>query len=100
MFFETRSSQCKDRLIDCALQLPVDNTYCQSMTPGRPQVLRRLDYQPNVTGAAIAHYTDQQQAFDGFVFPTRRRVFRRNADNTANQPVALITLDIDQIVLR
>lgn len=63
-------------------------------------LLRRLDYQPVVTGAPIAHYTDQHQAFDGFVFPTHRRVFRRKPDNTADQQLAVITLDIKEIAAR
>lgn len=60
-------------------------------------MLRRLDYQPTVTGAAIAHYTEEPRSFDGFVFPTRRRVLRRMPDGTANQSVAVITLDIEGV---
>lgn len=36
---------------------------------------RRMDYSPDVTAnPPIAHYTHDPKTFDGFVFPTRRRV--------------------------
>jgi hypothetical protein len=47
----------------------------------------------------IAHYTDDHKTFDGIVMPTRRRVYRRNPDGTADKSVAVITLDIDNIRL-
>jgi hypothetical protein len=42
---------------------------------------------------------DDHQAFDGIVFPTRRRIYRRNADRTADKSEATITLDLDSITL-
>ena len=67
---------------------------------GSDHLLRRLDYQPEVTGAPIAHYVNDPREFDGFVFPTRRRVYSRQADGTADQSLAYITLDIDRVTVR
>jgi hypothetical protein len=57
-------------------------------------MLRRMDYSPEVTGnAPIAHYAYDPVTFDGFVFPTRRRVhFRdRDRDGVADLSFAPIT---------
>lgn len=49
-------------------------------------MLRRMDYSPFVTGSPlIAHYTYDARIFDGFVFPTRRMIYRRDANGIANQ---------------
>jgi hypothetical protein len=59
---------------------------------------RRMDYSPHVTGSPqIAHYTHDPKTFDGFVFPTRRLVHRRDADGVADQSFAAITIEIDTI---
>jgi hypothetical protein len=61
---------------------------------------RRMDYSPQVTGSPpIAHYTDAPKTFDGFVFPTRRLVHRRDADGVADQRVAAISIDIDTVAV-
>jgi len=61
---------------------------------------RRMDYAPEVNGnAPTAHYTDEPKTFGGVVFPTRRRVFRRNPDGTANQSLAAITIDIVDVAV-
>jgi hypothetical protein len=61
---------------------------------------RRMDYSPHVTGSPpIAHYTHDPKTFDGFVFPTRRLVHRRDADGVADQSFAAITIEIDTIGL-
>jgi hypothetical protein len=61
---------------------------------------QRLDYQPAVNGnTPVAPYTDDHRTFDGIVFPTRRRIYRRNADRTADKSEATITLDLDSITL-
>jgi hypothetical protein len=58
-------------------------------------MLRRLDYSPGVTGKPpIAHYTHEPKTFDGFVFPTKRRVHVHNAKGIANQAITPITLDV------
>ena len=61
---------------------------------------RRMDYSPHVTGSPqIAHYTHDPKTFDGFVFPTRRLVHRRDEDGVADQSFAAITIDIDTVAV-
>lgn len=61
-------------------------------------LLRRVDYAFDISGGAlIADYAEGYQSFDGFAFPTRRRIYDRNPDGTADQTVAQITLDIQGI---
>jgi hypothetical protein len=61
-------------------------------------MLRRMDYAPDVTGSApVAHYTDDPKTFDGFVFPTRRHIYRRGDDGTADQRLAIITVDVSSV---
>jgi hypothetical protein len=63
-------------------------------------MLRRMDYSPDVTGnPPVAHYTHDPKTFDGFVFPTRRRVHRHDAQGIADQSFAAITLDIETITV-
>jgi hypothetical protein len=46
-------------------------------------LLRRHDYSPDVLGNPLdAHYTTEYRTYDGFAFPTRRFVMRREPDNT------------------
>jgi hypothetical protein len=59
---------------------------------------RRMDYSPDVTGSPpVAHYTHDHRTFDGFVFPTRRRVHLHDADGIANQGFSAITIDISTV---
>lgn len=59
---------------------------------------RRMDYAPEVNGnALVAHYTNEPRTFGAITFPTRRRIYRRNPDQTADQSLATITLDIHDI---
>lgn len=59
---------------------------------------RRMDYSPDVTGSPpVAHYTHEPKIFDGFVFPTRRRVHLHDEHGVANQEFAPITIDVDSI---
>jgi hypothetical protein len=61
---------------------------------------RRMDCSPYVTGSPpVAHSTHDPKTFDGFVFPTRRRVHQHDADGVADQSVAGITIDIDDIAV-
>jgi hypothetical protein len=63
-------------------------------------MLRRMDYAAEVTGnSPVAHYTHDPETFDGFVFPTRRRIHRRDADGIADQSAAAITLDVAQVTV-
>jgi hypothetical protein len=63
-------------------------------------MLRRLDYSPDVTGnPRLAHYAHDPKSFDGFVFPTRRRVHLHDEAGHADQSFALITLDIERVTV-
>ena len=55
---------------------------------------RRMDYLPDLTGSLVAHYTYDPKTFDGFVFPTSRLVHLRDADGTADQSAAGITVHL------
>jgi hypothetical protein len=61
---------------------------------------RRMDYSPHVSGnPQIARYTHDPKTFDGFVFPTRQLVHRRDADGVADHSFAAITIDIDTVAV-
>ena len=61
---------------------------------------RRMDYSPDVTGnPPVAHYTYDPKTFDGFVFPTRRRVLLHDANGIADHSFAPITLDIADVTV-
>jgi hypothetical protein len=53
-----------------------------------------------VNGSAlVGHYTSRHRSFDGLLVATRRRVFRRNPDNSVNLNLPSITLDIHHVEL-
>jgi hypothetical protein len=59
---------------------------------------RRMDYSPVVTGSPpVAHYTSDHKVFDGFLFPTRRRVHLHDEHGIADQQFAPITIDVDSV---
>ena len=59
---------------------------------------RRMDYSPDVTGSPpVAHYTHDPKTFDGLVFPTRRRVLLHDADGVADESLAPITVDVEDV---
>jgi hypothetical protein len=61
---------------------------------------RRLDYIVEINGSTlVGHYTSRYQNFHGPQVATRRRVFRRNPDNTVNLNLPSITLDIHFVEL-
>jgi hypothetical protein len=62
-------------------------------------LLRRLDYQPDVTGTPIAHYVSGYKEFDGFMFATSRQVHPRGEDGVANKSLAPITLDVESVTI-
>ncbi|MGD1224944.1 hypothetical protein AB9Q10_41730 [Streptomyces krungchingensis] len=65
---------------------------------GDDGLLRRLDYNVDVNvGVAVAHYVSDYRTFEGIQVPTRRRVHRRNADNSAGENWS-IGIDIDNVV--
>lgn len=59
---------------------------------------RRMDYVTEILGSSlVAHYTSGHRTFGGLLVPTRRRVFRRNQDGTANLNVPSITIDVTHV---
>jgi hypothetical protein len=61
---------------------------------------RRMDYVTEVLGSTlVGHYSSQYRSFDGLSVATRRRIFRRNPDNTVNLNQPSITLDIGNVEL-
>jgi hypothetical protein len=61
---------------------------------------RRMDYSPDVTGSPpVAHYTHDAKTFDGFVFPTRRRVYLHDAQGVADKTFAPITIDLSDVTV-
>lgn len=58
----------------------------------------RMDYSPDVTGKApVAHYTSDARKFDGFMFPTRRRVHLHDQHGIADRQFAPITIDVAEV---
>ncbi|MEU8222460.1 hypothetical protein [Kribbella sp. NPDC048915] len=70
---------------------------------GADGLLRRTDYTVEIFGAGIqrsAHYTNAHQVFDGFSFPTQRRVVPRKPDNATLDSPLLITIDLNHVTVR
>jgi hypothetical protein len=64
-------------------------------------MLRRMDYSPDVTGAPpVAHYAYDHQEFDGFIFPTKRDVHRRDAEGIADKSQTAITIAIESVAIQ
>jgi hypothetical protein len=58
-------------------------------------LMRRQDYTVDVRqNLGAAHYIEGHQTFDGFVFPTRRRIYARGADRTPLRDKLLIAADL------
>jgi len=61
---------------------------------------RHRDYALEVNGMSpAAHYTSDPKTFGDLGLPTRRRVYRRNPDGTADVGVAASTIAIFDITL-
>jgi hypothetical protein len=58
---------------------------------------RRMDYQPDVTGSLVVHYTYDPRTFDGFVSPARREILHRDEDGKADHSLAGITIDVEKV---
>ncbi|MFE7789773.1 hypothetical protein [Streptomyces sp. NPDC057460] len=74
-------------------------THCAEQTFyfGADGLLRRLDYDVDVNvGVAVAHYVGAYEEFGGIQVPTRRRVHRRNPDNSASENWS-IGIDIESL---
>lgn len=62
--------------------------------------LVRNDYFTDVAKGHVAHYTTDHKIFDGFVFPTRRRVIARGENNvTATGGPSSVLIDIESLVV-
>ncbi len=62
--------------------------------------LVRNDYAPDVTRGRAAHYTFDHRNFDGFIFPTHRRVVFRDANNHSLLTApSIFRLDLESVVL-
>jgi hypothetical protein len=62
--------------------------------------LVRNDYAPDVSRGVAAHYTFDHKTFDGFIFPTHRRVVMRDANNrTFLTGPSIFRLDIESVVV-
>jgi hypothetical protein len=72
----------------------------QTLYIDRQGLLRRLDYNVEIDGTArAAHYVYDHKEFSGIVFPTKRRVFRRQPDGRPAPEPLIISIDLDRIVL-
>src|SRR5262249_30505866 len=62
--------------------------------------MRRQDYTVDVRqNIGAAHYIEDHQAFDGYGFPTRRRIYARGADRTPLRDKLLIAADFGDFTL-
>jgi hypothetical protein len=62
--------------------------------------LVRNDYAPEVTRGAASHYTFDHKNFDGFIFPTHRRVVLRDSNGQTHLTgPSIFRLDIESVVL-
>jgi len=72
----------------------------QTLYVDRQGLLRRQDYIVEIDGTAgAAHYLYDHEEFSGIVFPTKRRVFRRQPDGHPGPKPVIISIDLDRIVL-
>ena len=63
-------------------------------------LIRRQDYTAEVSGGAkVAHYLHDHRAFDGIVFPTRRRVYLRGPDRRPQKDLVVISADLSDFKL-
>ena len=71
----------------------------QTLYLDRQGLLRRQDYNVEIDGTAgAAHYVYDHKEFSGVVFPTKRRVFRRQPDGRPAPEPLIISIDLDGIV--
>jgi hypothetical protein len=63
-------------------------------------LLQRHDYFTDVGRGNVAHYTYDHRTFDGFVFPTLRRVVPRDSeDRTALNSLSNFLIDIESVTI-
>jgi hypothetical protein len=72
----------------------------QTLYFDRQGLLRRQDYNVEIDGTSgAAHYVYDHKECFGIVFPTKRRVFPRQADGRPATEPLIISIDLDRIVL-
>ena len=72
----------------------------QTLYFDRRGLLRKQDYNVEIDGTAgAAHYVYDHKEFSGIIFPTKRRVFRRQPDGRPVPETLIISIDLDRIVL-
>ena len=72
----------------------------QTLYFDRQGLLRRQDYNVEIDSTAgAAHYVYDHKEFSGIVFPTKRRVYRRQSDGSHAPEPLIISIDLDRIVL-
>jgi hypothetical protein len=63
-------------------------------------LMRRQDYTVDVRqNLGAAHYIDGHRKFDGFVFPTKRRIYSRGVDRVPFKDRLLISAELDDFKL-
>jgi hypothetical protein len=63
-------------------------------------LLKRHDYDVEIAGGTPgAHYVSDLKEFSGIVFPTKRRIFPRQADGHSLPEPLVVSIDLDQFVL-
>jgi hypothetical protein len=64
-------------------------------------LLQRIDYDPELFGSWVhsAHICDEHRDFDGFVFPTRRRVYPRKRNNRVRRFPTFVRIDVSEVEL-
>ena len=63
-------------------------------------MLQRHDYFTDVAKGNVAHYCMDYKTFDGFIFPTRRRVVSRgDGEFTATGGPSSVLIEIESVVV-
>ena len=63
-------------------------------------LLKRHDYDVEIAGGTPgAHYTEGYEEVSGIMFPTKRRIFPRQADGTSSPEPLVVSIDLSEIVL-
>jgi hypothetical protein len=63
-------------------------------------LLKRHDYDVEIAGGTPgAHYIEGYEEVSGIMFPTKRRIFPRQADGIASPEPLVVSIDLSEIVL-
>ena len=64
-------------------------------------LLKRHDYDVEIAGNTPgAHFIDEYEDVSGIMFPTKRRIFPRQADGTASPEPLVVSIDLSDIALK